>query len=70
MTREREIENGRPVAPLQVIYVAPMKALVRERIKDWGTRLRDRLGTRCEFHRYYYYYYYYYYLLFIIIIIM
>jgi len=30
----------------QVVYVAPMKALVRERIKDWRGRLVEKLGKR------------------------
>lgn len=31
---------------LKVIYVAPMKALVRERIQDWKKRLEGGLGKR------------------------
>jgi len=34
----------RPTA--KVVYVAPMKALVRERIKDWRVRLVEKLGKR------------------------
>lgn len=30
----------------QVIYVAPLKALVRERIKDWGAGFCRALGKR------------------------
>lgn len=30
----------------QVVYIAPMKALVRERIKDWKVRLESRLNRR------------------------
>ncbi|KAL2159926.1 hypothetical protein VTH06DRAFT_2059 [Thermothelomyces fergusii] len=30
----------------KVVYIAPMKALVRERVKDWGTRLARPLGLR------------------------
>jgi hypothetical protein len=30
----------------QVIYIAPLKALVRERISDWSTGLCRRLGKR------------------------
>lgn len=30
----------------QVIYVAPMKALVRERMKDWKNRIEQQLGMR------------------------
>jgi antiviral helicase SLH1 len=30
----------------KVVYIAPMKALVRERVKDWGARLTRRLGLK------------------------
>ncbi|KAH8802688.1 Sec63 Brl domain-containing protein [Xylogone sp. PMI_703] len=30
----------------KVVYIAPMKALVRERVKDWGSRLTRQLGLR------------------------
>ncbi|KAL2891261.1 Antiviral helicase SLH1 [Ceratocystis lukuohia] len=30
----------------KVVYIAPMKALVRERIKDWGSRLGEPLGLK------------------------
>ncbi|KAL2023073.1 hypothetical protein VTK56DRAFT_3983 [Thermocarpiscus australiensis] len=30
----------------KVVYIAPMKALVRERVKDWGSRLAKPLGMR------------------------
>jgi activating signal cointegrator complex subunit 3 len=30
----------------QVIYVAPLKALVRERMTDWGRKLCPLLGKR------------------------
>ena len=30
----------------KVVYIAPMKALVRERIEDWKTRLEVKLGKR------------------------
>ncbi|KAI1446804.1 Sec63-domain-containing protein [Annulohypoxylon stygium] len=30
----------------KVIYIAPMKALVRERVKDWGARLSGPLGLK------------------------
>ncbi|KAL2267588.1 hypothetical protein VTJ83DRAFT_4865 [Remersonia thermophila] len=30
----------------KVVYIAPMKALVRERVKDWGNRLARPLGLR------------------------
>ena len=33
-------------APAQVIYIAPLKALVRERINDWGAGLCKALGKR------------------------
>ena len=29
---------------LKAVYIGPMKALVRERIKDWRRRLQDQLG--------------------------
>ncbi|XP_034181076.1 activating signal cointegrator 1 complex subunit obelus [Osmia lignaria lignaria] len=33
--------------PMQkVVYIAPLKALVRERIKDWKIRLEERLGKK------------------------
>lgn len=28
----------------KVVYIAPMKALVRERVKDWGARLTKQMG--------------------------
>lgn len=28
----------------QVVYIAPMKALVKERIKDWKVRFEGNLG--------------------------
>jgi antiviral helicase SLH1 len=30
----------------KVVYIAPMKALVRERVKDWGRRLARPLGLK------------------------
>ncbi|KAK0391137.1 hypothetical protein NLU13_0639 [Sarocladium strictum] len=30
----------------KVVYIAPMKALVRERVKDWGQRLAKPLGLK------------------------
>ncbi|TGJ82474.1 hypothetical protein E0Z10_g6295 [Xylaria hypoxylon] len=30
----------------KVVYIAPMKALVRERVKDWGDRLSGPLGLK------------------------
>lgn len=30
----------------KAVYVAPLKALVRERVDDWGERLCKRLGKR------------------------
>ncbi|KAI1074958.1 Sec63-domain-containing protein [Whalleya microplaca] len=30
----------------KVVYIAPMKALVKERVKDWGTRLAGPLGLK------------------------
>ncbi|KAJ2988581.1 hypothetical protein NUW58_g3896 [Xylaria curta] len=30
----------------KVVYIAPMKALVRERVKDWGARLSGPLGIK------------------------
>ena len=30
----------------KVVYIAPMKALVRERVKDWGARLAQPLGLK------------------------
>ena len=35
----------RPLLP-QVVYIAPMKALVRERMTDWRSRLQNSLGLR------------------------
>jgi antiviral helicase SLH1 len=29
-----------------VVYIAPMKALVRERVKDWGTHLTRQMGLK------------------------
>lgn len=36
--------RGRPGS--KVVYIAPMKALVRERVKDWGARLAKPLGLK------------------------
>lgn len=30
----------------QVVYIAPMKALVRERVEDWRVRLEQKLNKR------------------------
>lgn len=30
----------------KVVYIAPMKALVRERVQDWGRRLTRRMGLK------------------------
>ncbi|PVU92630.1 hypothetical protein BB561_003719 [Smittium simulii] len=30
----------------KVVYIAPLKALVKERVKDWGTRLKKHLGYK------------------------
>ncbi|PVU85401.1 hypothetical protein BB560_007031 [Smittium megazygosporum] len=30
----------------KVVYIAPLKALVKERVKDWGKRLYDNLGYK------------------------
>lgn len=30
----------------KIVYIAPMKALVRERVKDWGARLAKPLGLK------------------------
>ncbi|RDL31450.1 p-loop containing nucleoside triphosphate hydrolase [Venustampulla echinocandica] len=30
----------------KVVYIAPMKALVRERVKDWGSRLTRQMGLK------------------------
>lgn len=39
-----------PVLPfclsLQVIYIAPLKALVRERMNDWGRGMCKALGKK------------------------
>ncbi|XP_023223865.1 activating signal cointegrator 1 complex subunit 3-like [Centruroides sculpturatus] len=32
----------------KTVYIAPLKALVRERIKDWQIRFERQLGRRCE----------------------
>ena len=31
---------------LQCVYVAPLKALVRERVEDWKVRIEQNLGKR------------------------
>jgi len=28
------------------MYIAPLKALVRERVKDWKIRFQERLGKK------------------------
>ena len=30
----------------KIVYIAPMKALVRERVKDWGTRVTRQMGLK------------------------
>ena len=30
----------------KVVYIAPMKALVRERVMDWGKRLAGPMGLK------------------------
>lgn len=30
----------------KAVYIAPMKALVRERIDDWGKRLKEKLSMK------------------------
>ena len=34
----------------KVVYVAPLKALVRERMRDWKQRLVKGLGLKVEIH--------------------
>lgn len=31
---------------LQAVYIAPLKALVRERIEDWKVRIEEKLGKK------------------------
>ena len=31
---------------MKVVYIAPLKALVRERVKDWKVRMEQRLGKQ------------------------
>jgi activating signal cointegrator complex subunit 3 len=33
----------------KVVYIAPLKALVRERVDDWREKIENRLGKRCDF---------------------
>jgi activating signal cointegrator complex subunit 3 len=33
---------------LKVVYIAPLKALVRERMKDWKSKFVDKLGKKLE----------------------
>ncbi|KAI8873078.1 Sec63-domain-containing protein [Ramicandelaber brevisporus] len=35
-----------PPGAQKVVYIAPLKALVRERVTDWGSRLAPHLGRR------------------------
>lgn len=30
----------------QVVYIAPLKALVRERVEDWKVRMEEKLGKK------------------------
>ena len=32
----------------QAVYIAPLKALVRERMDDWRVRFEEKLGRRYE----------------------
>ena len=34
------------VVNMQVIYIAPLKAIVRERMSDWQKRLVSQLGKK------------------------
>jgi len=34
---------------LQAVYIAPLKALVRERMDDWKVRFEQKLGRRYYF---------------------
>ena len=34
---------------LQAVYIAPLKALVRERMDDWRVRFEQKLGRRYYF---------------------
>jgi len=38
------------------VYIAPLKALVRERIEDWKVRIEQKLGKKYEVLLIYYYY--------------
>lgn len=31
---------------LQCVYIAPLKALVRERMEDWKVRIEQKLGKK------------------------
>lgn len=31
---------------VQVVYIAPLKALVRERMEDWKVRMEEKLGKK------------------------
>jgi hypothetical protein len=31
---------------MQVVYIAPLKALVRERMEDWKVRIEQKLGKK------------------------
>lgn len=31
---------------LQAVYIAPLKALVRERMEDWKVRIEQKLGKK------------------------
>ena len=33
---------------VQAVYIAPLKALVRERIEDWKVRIEQRLGKKYD----------------------
>jgi activating signal cointegrator complex subunit 3 len=37
---------GNSCSDIQVIYIAPLKALVRERMNDWGAGLCKKLGKK------------------------
>jgi len=36
------------VCVFQAVYIAPLKALVRERIEDWKVRIEQMLGKKYE----------------------
>lgn len=46
ISEEENILCGKIFCFFQVVYIAPMKALVRERVEDWRVRFQEKLNKK------------------------